>query len=449
MFSILQKNKQFSFRLIILLVIVILFGICISILGIIQANKVSTNSLLEKTKIISATIDINKLKSLSGTISDIDSNNYQEIKNILTSIAKINPDIRFVYLTGINNGQVFFYADSEPESSSDSSPAGQIYDEASDVFKSVFTDKISKIEGPISDRWGNWISALSPIVDKDNNVIALIGFDISSKEYYKTLTLYASIPLLISIILATFIYFIYITKKEEESILAMKSELVSIAAHDLRTPLVGIGWSVDTILDDTSSNISINEKNILNDIRNVSRKILRTANEILESAKLEKQNKNALDIKDSNISELIFDLISVFNISAKEKNLQINLSTDFPKDLHINCDQLKIKRAISNLISNAIKYSKDGTSIALNYKNEVNYHVFSVKDSGIGIPANDQKDIFKEYFRSKSSENTIYGTGLGLYYVKKVIELHNGKVWFESKENAGTTFYISLPKTIN
>lgn len=445
MFSILQSNKQSSFKLLLILFFVLLFGIILSILGIFQADKISKKSLIERTEMISATIDIDKLSTLTGTISDAGSDNYIEIKNILSNIVKVDPDIHFVYLTGIRDNQVFFYADSEPEDSEDSSPAGQIYDEASDIFKSVFSEEISKVEGPTRDRWGNWISALSPVVNKNGEVIASIGFDINANDYFKTIVLYASIPFLLSIILSAFIYFIYKAKREEESILEMKSELVSIAAHDLRTPLVGIGWSIDTILDDKESKISENEKSILNSIRIASKKILRTANEILESAKLEKKNKDALDIKDADISEAINDIIEVFRIPANEKSLRI-ITNNFPSSVFAKCDILKVKRVLSNLISNAIKYSKNNTDILLNYSSDPKYHIISVKDTGIGIPESDQKDIFKEYFRSKSASNTIYGSGLGLYYVKKVIELHNGKVWFESKENIGTVFYISLPK---
>jgi len=105
-----------------------------------------------------------------------------------------------------------------------------------------------------------------------------------------------------------------------------------------------------------------------------------------------------------------------------------------------------MRHAFSNVINNAIKYSKNAGSVKVEINRQDPDVVVKVKDDGLGIPVSDQENIFKKFFRAHNAINRdVEGSGLGLYFVKQIIEASGGKIWFESKEKKGTTFYISLP----
>ncbi len=441
------KTERYSINIVAGIIIILIIGIISSYYSVKYADRIVRSSLLEKTKIISSIFDIDDLSELTGTTIDLEYDYYKITKEKLFELAKINKDIRFVYLTGMREGEVFFFADSEPSNSIYYSPPGQVYEEASDSFKSVFFGKDSVLEGPISDRWGSWISALSPIIDpQTKDVVAVIGIDINSTEYYQTLIVYGLIPILISLLIISFIYFIYRMHKKEDILLALKSELVSIAAHDLRTPLVGLKWSLDSIVNTKNENLTDNQRMTFKLMQTTSTTLLETANQILEASRIEKQKEKALLMERVNFTNVIHEVISLYTFAIQEKDIKIVIDDDFPKDIDILCDKIKMKRVLSNLISNAIKYSTINKNITFKYSDSDKYHIISVSDQGIGIAEKDFRSIFKEYYRTDDAYQMSYGTGLGLYYVKKIVELHKGKISFTSKEGEGTTFIIELPK---
>jgi signal transduction histidine kinase len=109
-------------------------------------------------------------------------------------------------------------------------------------------------------------------------------------------------------------------------------------------------------------------------------------------------------------------------------------------------DGEKMRQVFQNLVNNAFKYSKEGGHVEVGIKEDKNAVVFYVKDRGIGIPENQQHRLFEKFFRATNALTAhTDGTGLGLYIIKAIVEGHKGKVWFESKENVGTTFFVSLP----
>lgn len=439
-------RKSFSWKVSVTIIFVSLLGIFFSINSIIYADKEFRNSLLDRTKIISHIFDINSIESLSASELDFKNTNYIKIKSELSALSKINSETRFVYLAGYNGKDVFFFADSEPDGSSESSPPGQIYDEASPTFIKTFVSKTNEIDGPTRDRWGVWISSLSPILDPETgNVVAVVGIDINARSYYITLALYGSIPILISLILSIFVFLIYRENKKEYDSLSFRSELVSIAAHDLRGPIVGMRWLLDSLLEERNSNISADQRNSLELMHKSSGELLKTTNEILDASKMDKQSEE-LKLENNNLRQIIDDSITQFSISAKERGIGIKIEDSFPSELSILCDRPKIKRVFSNLISNAIKYSEKGKEINIFYGSNDKNHIITITDHGVGIPLDEQKSLFQEFYRTKNALKMSYGVGLGLYYVKKVVEQHNGHIWFDSKEDIGTSFNIELPK---
>ncbi|MBD3251136.1 hypothetical protein GF380_01540, partial [Candidatus Uhrbacteria bacterium] len=111
-------------------------------------------------------------------------------------------------------------------------------------------------------------------------------------------------------------------------------------------------------------------------------------------------------------------------------------------------DQDKIQQVLNNLVSNAVKYSKDHGTVQIGCKcSNPDYVTISIKDAGYGIPKRQQHRVFQKFFRADNVVSKIAsGTGLGLYIVKAIVEAHGGRIWFDSIEDVGTTFYVSLPR---
>jgi two-component system sensor histidine kinase VicK len=137
-------------------------------------------------------------------------------------------------------------------------------------------------------------------------------------------------------------------------------------------------------------------------------------------------------------------LVSPFQLNAKEKEIEINL--EFPlEDIHAKINREKFARVIENLLSNAIKFTQVRGKVTVGLKREAQRTLLQVGDTGIGIPEPLQSIVFQKF--TKANRQGTKGeatTGLGLYIVKQIVDLHGGKIWLESKENQGTTFYIEL-----
>lgn len=159
----------------------------LSIVAVLWASIVNTDKEMRDNLLVQATVaakatDVVRLAKLTGADSDLRSPDYIRIKEQMTAIRSASNDYRFVYLMGKKpNGAIFFYADSEPESSTDYSPPGQIYREATKELREIFSKKEGLVEGPVDDEWGSWVSALSPVVDpRTGSVIAVLGIDIAA-----------------------------------------------------------------------------------------------------------------------------------------------------------------------------------------------------------------------------------------------------------------------------
>ena len=150
-----------------------------------QADREMRHELLMQIKLLAQALDPDAISSLSGSEADLGSPVYQRLKEQLSMIRQDNSSCRFIYLTGRNaEGQVFFFVDSEAPDSKDYSPPGQIYEEASDAFRNVFNAREASCEGPVTDRWGTWISPLAPIFTPGSSkVAAVLGMDVDARKW--------------------------------------------------------------------------------------------------------------------------------------------------------------------------------------------------------------------------------------------------------------------------
>ena len=145
------------------------------------------SELLNQAVLIAESVEISDIQELSGTADDLVTPRYARLKQHYAAARLMDPDIHFVYLMGLrSDGAVYFYADSEPIGSPDESPAGQIYDEVDEVIRAAFTDPAVEVIGPVSDRWGTWVTALVPYVDPlSGKVVAIQGVDIDANNWQR------------------------------------------------------------------------------------------------------------------------------------------------------------------------------------------------------------------------------------------------------------------------
>jgi signal transduction histidine kinase len=222
----------------------------------------------------------------------------------------------------------------------------------------------------------------------------------------------------------------------------MKSVFISTAAHQLRTPLSGIKWTLSMILNNDIKKKD-EQKAFLMKVYESNDRIINLVNDMLVADRVESSTEK-YDFVPTDLSVILDSVILDLLPQINKKNILINIiNNNIPK---IYVDSLKIRSVFQNLLENAIKYSKENGRIDLDFIIKDNFIQFSIKDNGIGIPESQKQNIFSKFFRGENAKRIVTdGTGLGLFIVHSVVEKHGGKIWFESEENKGTSFYFTLP----
>lgn len=224
----------------------------------------------------------------------------------------------------------------------------------------------------------------------------------------------------------------------------MKSEFVSIASHQLKTPLAEISWEIELLLSKNSEGLNEKQKDLINRIEKSSVKMTRLANDLLDVARIE-QGELPLAKEKVDVLKLIDQIVQNNKIIAQANNVQIKIKK--PKNLpKAFIDKRRIGVALDNLISNAIKYIRKKGLVRVSVNQSGKNIIFSVEDNGVGIPWKQHGNVFEKFFRSSNVfQHQVSGTGLGLYIAKNIVEQSGGRIWFDSVPEEGSTFYFSLP----
>jgi PAS domain S-box-containing protein len=198
-----RATKNGYFRT--LVIAVLAGGVFLAWCMAMQADRELRACLLEKTRSVAQAMNVDRVKALSGRASDVDLPEYVRLKAQLARVKEADGTCRFLYLAGRrSDGQVFFLVDNEPAGSEDESPAGQIYHEAPDGFRRAFDTETECVEGPLTDRWGTWVSGLVPLADpQTGELIALLGMDVDASAWRRDLALAALPSILLMIGLVT------------------------------------------------------------------------------------------------------------------------------------------------------------------------------------------------------------------------------------------------------
>lgn len=226
----------------------------------------------------------------------------------------------------------------------------------------------------------------------------------------------------------------------------IKSEFIAVASHQLRSPLTGIKWFSQLLLNEKDAKLTETQRDYLQSIFDSNERMIKLVNDLLDVSHIETGRKFSVDKKKTNIIAVIKRVMADKNIVSRAGKISIEWAPKTPVKLILPIDEKKIEQVFLNLISNSIKYSGAGKKIIINVQKIDGKAYLSVKDFGLGIPKRQQHRIFEKFFRADNiAAISQEGTGLGLYIAKSIIEGHGGKIWFESRENKGTTFYFTLP----
>ncbi len=223
-----------------------------------------------------------------------------------------------------------------------------------------------------------------------------------------------------------------------------KNYFLGVASHDLRNPLGNIIMLTGFLKDELKGKVQIENIDYTDIIINSGMQMLDLLNNLLDISKIESGNME-LVLKEHNMLDLIIRTINENHLNAKQKN--INLYYSSSADIKpFKMDSMQIMQALNNLVSNAIKYSKNNSNVEIVAELMENHILLSVIDQGQGIPENEIKEVFVP-FKKTSTKSTAgeKSTGLGLTIVKKVIEAHGGEIGVKSELGKGTTFYFTLP----
>jgi len=235
-------------------------------------------------------------------------------------------------------------------------------------------------------------------------------------------------------------------KEREDLIGKMKSEFISVAAHQLRTPLSAVKWILKMTLDGDMGEISSKQHSFLSKGYTSNERMIHLVNDLLDISRIE-EGKFGFNISVNDLDKVIKEAIDSFEQQLNIRNIRLKYVPD-TTSLLINFDNKRINMVLSNLIDNAIRYTPIGGEVVVSVKDKEDSMEVSIKDNGVGILKNQKDRVFSKFFRGDNVvKMQTEGTGLGLYLCKNIIEKHGGKMWFESKEESGSTFFFTLPKS--
>ncbi len=229
----------------------------------------------------------------------------------------------------------------------------------------------------------------------------------------------------------------------EKFVERLKTEFVSLSAHQLRTPLSGIKWALAMALEEPKLDEK-SRKDLIKKAFLANERLIRIVNDLLDVTRIE-EGRYIYKLTSVDFVKIVKEVLELYSQKAKEKN--IDLKVFLPEiEVNVEADAEKIKIAVQNLVENAIFYTPSGKEVEIGLKTKEKELEFYVRDQGIGIPKSERSRVFTKFYRSaKAMRMETEGSGLGLFITKNIIEAHGGKIWFESEEGKGSTFYFTLP----
>jgi PAS domain S-box-containing protein len=240
-------------------------------------------------------------------------------------------------------------------------------------------------------------------------------------------------------------------KKEENQ----RSEFVSTASHEMRTPIAAIEGYLSLVLNPKVASVDARGRNLLEKAHAATQHLSQLFVDLLTSAKAE-DGRLASYPTVIELGEVIEQIADASRFTAEKKGLQLKYVLSSGTDIrggkvvrplfYVYVDTNRIREVLQNLVDNAVKYTNEG-AVTITLTGDSSVVQVQIKDSGIGIAEEDIPHLFQKFYRvDNSMTRTVGGTGLGLFICKKIIELYNGRIWVDSRFGQGSTFFINLPR---
>ena len=225
-----------------------------------------------------------------------------------------------------------------------------------------------------------------------------------------------------------------------------KRDFIATVSHELRTPLTPIRGFVDLLMLGAVGELSETQREMLNTIKNNTMRMVSLVEDLLEIGRLE-AGKITLNTAPANMNQLVRDTVGMWNLELEKKEMTLILELDETLSM-VEYDTKRVGQVLTNLVSNAIKYTYTGGTVTIRtFRNAEDLIQIDVQDTGVGLTPDQQKNLFKRFYRADSPlRDEVGGTGLGLSIAKSFIELHNGDMWVQSVYGEGSTFSFALPE---
>ncbi|SRR6056297_243761 len=224
----------------------------------------------------------------------------------------------------------------------------------------------------------------------------------------------------------------------------LKSEFISIAAHQLRTPLTAIKWAIRMVLTESSGSLNQEQEDLLNQGYKSNERVIKLVNDMLNVSRIE-EGRFGYSFGKHDINEVVDMVMENLKNKIEEKDIKFDLQK--PKKIpKIYMDKEKMELVLQNLLENAVKFTPEKGKISLVIKAGKEELTIKVKDNGVGIPKQNQSKLFTKFFRAENVvQMETQGTGLGLFITKNIVDKHNGDIECDSEEGKGTEFIVTLP----
>jgi two-component system phosphate regulon sensor histidine kinase PhoR len=251
------------------------------------------------------------------------------------------------------------------------------------------------------------------------------------------------IIILTAMLIAIFAYTIHIILKQKK-LSAIKNDFINNMTHELKTPISTISLASQMLHDEQMAESPTAVKRLSGTILDESKRLSHLVEQVLQRAVFS-EGRLKMKFRELHFHEIVQTAVSNFGLRVKNKNGSLSAELHADSDL-INGDEVHLTNMVFNLLDNAVKYSREKPEIVVTTENRDDCFILSVKDNGIGIPKEHLEQIFDQFFRVPTGNvHNVKGFGLGLHYVKKIVETHQGKIKAESVINKGTKFIVSFP----
>jgi two-component system phosphate regulon sensor histidine kinase PhoR len=319
---------------------------------------------------------------------------------------------------------------------------------AEEFYYGVYNNRDSIfIMGP----WQGYESKLSQSIHqvslsciyKEDVFMLTVYFPLEERKMFSQMVLLIILSLLFLFILSLSFYMIIKLMFRQKRLSEIKTDFINNMTHEFKTPIATISLSSEMLLKSDVNEFPYKTKRYAAVIYDENARLQKQVEQVLQLSVLEKGTFD-LKKKDIDIHKVIRKMASHFNVAAKNKGGQI--TPQLEADNHyIHADKTHISNIIANLIDNALKYTPENPEIIIHTQSTNGSMLISVRDNGIGISAENQKHIFKKLYRVPTGNiHDVKGFGLGLFYVKTMVEAHKGNIKLESTLNQGTTITIEL-----